>query len=145
MTQDNPHRLSELDEEAATAICSVCGPTRVRVRPGRNQCWTLRANEHKRFKKPRTALQARALWLKQSYGMSLQDFDDMVSAQDGRCAICCRLPDRLVVDHDHDTGRVRALLCDNCNKGIGMLGDDLVIVTKAMHYLSRHLPEPAAT
>ena len=68
----------------------------------------------------------------------------MLEAQGGVCAICEK-PERstsrygrikkLAVDHDHDTGAVRGLLCANCNKGIGNLGDDPDILIAGAAYL----------
>lgn len=79
------------------------------------------------------------------YGISLEDFDEMYRRQDGRCAIC-RRPEaelrgrhtRLCVDHNHDTGAVRGLLCAECNLGIGALrGDDgPELLQRAVEYLS---------
>lgn len=59
--------------------------------------------------------------------------------QDGKCAICCRdeseLAKKLAVDHDHATGRVRGLLCDDCNLAIGRLQDSPKILRRALDYL----------
>jgi hypothetical protein len=72
----------------------------------------------------------------------------MYKAQDGRCAICSIKGDvrelgfvkrkSLCVDHDHDTGAVRGLLCSPCNLGIGKLADDPVIIHSALKYLKKH-------
>ena len=61
--------------------------------------------------------------LKRRYGIGAADFDRMVIEQGGVCAICDR-PDPEHVDHDHVTGRVRGILCFNCNGGLGQFGDD---------------------
>lgn len=60
----------------------------------------------------------------------------MLAAQQGRCAICGREPrsgKHLHVDHDHDTGRVRGLLCFSCNAAIGQLHHDVDRVMRAAH------------
>jgi len=57
------------------------------------------------------------------YGISLEEFAWMEHAQNRLCAICQQRPDSgrdLAVDHDHETGQIRGLLCDRCNPGIGM-------------------------
>lgn len=56
-------------------------------------------------------------WTEKQYGVDQQTYESMLEAQDGRCAICARIPRarRLAVDHDHATGQVRALLCFTCN------------------------------
>ena len=74
------------------------------------------------------------------YGLSLEDFNNMLVSQGGVCKICGtdnkgRL---LCVDHDHITGKVRALLCNNCNTGLGMLKDNILILEKALEYLKQH-------
>lgn len=58
---------------------------------------------------------------KHLYGISLDDYNDMYSKQDGRCAICGRSYPRLSVDHDHKSNKVRGLLCNSCNMTLGVL------------------------
>lgn len=72
-----------------------------------------------------------------SHGVSASKRLEMIEAQNGLCAICCEHMERPHVDHCHETGKVRAMLCDFCNKGIGMLRDDPAIVRKAAVYLER--------
>jgi hypothetical protein len=70
----------------------------------------------------------------------------MLQAQDGKCAICGSVPPpggknaaaRLHVDHDHETGKVRALLCNGCNRGMGYMNDDPARLRKAADYIERH-------
>lgn len=61
---------------------------------------------------------ARKWGLQYFYGITLEQWDEMVIAQSGRCAICDRMTN-LVTDHCHESGRVRELLCSNCNSGLG--------------------------
>lgn len=68
------------------------------------------------------------------YGISMDQWDDMLQAQGGGCAICGRRK-KLYVDHDHSTGAVRALLCRNCNVGIGHFYDDADVLMAAVAYL----------
>lgn len=63
----------------------------------------------------------------------------MLREQDGLCDIC-RKASPTAIDHDHDTGKVRALLCNRCNTGIGMLGDDPEVLRAAANYIERHKP-----
>lgn len=69
--------------------------------------------------------------------MTLFDFDEMVLAQNGVCAICGSAPNGhpLHVDHDHTTGAVRGLLCQQCNTGLGNFRDDIALLDRAMQYL----------
>jgi len=77
--------------------------------------------------------------LKKVYGISLEQYDDMLEAQDNMCFICEKTPEdngkRLGVDHNHITNEVRGLLCDNCNTAIGLLQDDPELCTLAAEYL----------
>jgi len=83
-------------------------------------------------------LRPRANLLKQ-YGMTLEDYEDMAEAQGQRCAICTKFPERLVVDHCHQTGIVRGLLCGNCNLALGKFGDTTQGLMRAVEYLEgRH-------
>jgi hypothetical protein len=82
----------------------------------------------------------RKAWeLKHRYGLSVGEFQEMVSNQGGRCAICRRVAKPLVVDHDHATGKVRALLCHRCNRLLGFFNDEPAWLQAALDYLSSHL------
>lgn len=79
--------------------------------------------------------------LKSRYSISEAEYHQLVAAQGGRCAICGvseNLDGRLwCVDHDHNTGAIRGLLCTRCNAGIGALGDTAEGVRRALNYLER--------
>jgi hypothetical protein len=78
--------------------------------------------------------------LKRTFGLTLEDYDRMLAEQGGGCAICGRLPDKtaLHVDHCHETGRVRGLLCFRCNAAIGHLREDPAVIAAALAYVTRH-------
>lgn len=78
--------------------------------------------------------------LQNKYGLTIDDYVAMAEAQDGLCAICaCPEPNgRLCVDHDHETGAVRGLLCHQCNKGVGHFLDSAERCQAAADYLRRH-------
>jgi hypothetical protein len=76
--------------------------------------------------------------LKSYYGLTIEDFEKMLADQGGTCAICSGTQKHgrmLAVDHNHDTGKVRGLLCDDCNRGIGMLGDSKERLIRAVGYI----------
>lgn len=80
----------------------------------------------------------RKQYLSETYGISEAEYDVMFERQHGLCAICGK-PGRargLHVDHDHETGAVRGLLCHPCNSGMGMLGDDPKLLASAIEYLT---------
>ena len=80
----------------------------------------------------------RDAYYRRTFGMSADDVDAMLLAQGGGCAICGKRPEReasLHVDHCHDTGRVRGIICLNCNQGLGQFGDDPDLLERAAAYL----------
>lgn len=81
-----------------------------------------------------------------TYGITQEQYEQMYRDQGGVCAICGAIPDihrhgisRLAIDHCHVTGKVRGLLCNNCNAGMGILGDTVAHLEAAMAYLKRFL------
>jgi hypothetical protein len=69
------------------------------------------------------------------YGLTREMYDDLVLKHEGRCAFCGSTNDDLVVDHCHDTGRVRGLLCQRHNKALGALGDTEQAVRDLLAYI----------
>lgn len=84
--------------------------------------------------------------MKRTYGITLDDYDKMVADRGGACDICGCVPTEdthkksLCVDHDHETGEIRGLLCSACNAAIGLFKDDPAVLSKAIAYLkgARH-------
>lgn len=72
-----------------------------------------------------------------SFGLYPEEYLELYNNQDGRCGICGAYPEErnLAVDHDKFTGEIRGLLCSKCNIGIGLLGDTLEGVERAIRYL----------
>jgi hypothetical protein len=73
------------------------------------------------------------------YGISERDYNELLRLQAGLCAICAERPARHV-DHCHETGEVRGLLCFACNAGLGNLSDDLLLLEAAVDYLASAAP-----
>lgn len=69
------------------------------------------------------------------YGITAVAFNAMLADQGGACRIC-RSVEKLVIDHDHATDKIRGLLCGGCNAGIGMLKEDPAILSAAIEYLA---------
>lgn len=83
--------------------------------------------------------------LKRMYDITLEEYRSMVEVQNNCCAICGYHTTKeyggLVVDHNHETGKVRGLLCKNCNTGIGLLQEETIVLTNAIKYLIKHNEE----
>lgn len=77
--------------------------------------------------------------IKRNYGLSIEDYNNLYLKQEGKCKICERHQDdfkkRLSVDHCHKTGKIRGLLCDDCNTSLGKFRDDLKTLSNALKYL----------
>lgn len=79
---------------------------------------------------------ARNYWLFKRYNITAEQFDAMVLAQNGNCAVCTERP-AVYVDHCHETGQVRGILCPRCNTAIGQFGDNLAGIGRVVAYLSK--------
>ena len=82
-------------------------------------------------------------YLKRNYGLTFEEFEAMLSDQDNCCAICgITKPQgrhkRFCVDHHHKTGKVRGLLCSNCNTALGLVGDNIDTLKSMIDYLKNH-------
>jgi hypothetical protein len=87
--------------------------------------------------------------LRESFGLSLEQYQEMHDRQGGKCAICGNPETQmrgdkvraLAVDHNHSTGKIRELLCSDCNTGIGKLKDSIEVLQSAVEYLKKHSAE----
>lgn len=82
-----------------------------------------------------------------NYGITEQEYEEMKSAQDYKCFLCGsegflignnNHSEKLAVDHNHDTGEVRKLLCHNCNRALGLMQDNPDLLRKAADYIEAH-------
>ena len=108
----------------------------------------LEANKQNYLKNKEAYLKrSRKAHLKNTYGLSLEEYQNLVLKQNNRCAICFKeetAKDKtgklkpLCVDHCHTTGKVRALLCNNCNCLLGFSNDKQEILFAAINYLKQY-------
>ncbi len=84
--------------------------------------------------------------INRKFGISVEDYAGMLKKQKGVCAICGQ-PETMIrrgrvvqlsIDHCHDSGMIRGLLCNNCNKAIGCVHEDVEILQKAISYLKKY-------
>lgn len=84
----------------------------------------------------------RKAMLKHKFGMTLEQYDGLLTSQDHSCKICGTHIDdnsrHLAVDHNHETGEIRALLCDPCNKALGFLKEDINIMQNMIDYVKEY-------
>lgn len=156
-----------MEAGATVRPCARCGETlnielfRVNSKTGRTDSWCLPCRkEYSREYKARggeilkdhprkqcdVAVFERERNLKQKYGIVNEDYDRMLAEQGGCCAICggTEITGRgkhFHVDHNHDTGKVRGLLCPPCNQGLGLLRDDIARLQASIEYLKKYDPE----
>lgn len=77
---------------------------------------------------------SKVAYIKRTYNISYEDYQEMFRLHNGCCAIC-NSSGKLAIDHCHKTGKIRGLLCHNCNRGLGMFADDKLRLKKAINYL----------
>ncbi len=84
---------------------------------------------------------SRERYLKSKFNMTLGQYDEIFKKQNGVCTICGGINAdgrRLYVDHNHETGKVRGLLCSKCNTLIGFADDGIIILQSAINYLKSY-------
>lgn len=100
-----------------------------------------RAIDSARRKANYTAERGRADLLKR-YGLTPAEYDALLTAQEGRCAVCPRTTGatgrRLYIDHNHTTGKVRGLLCSQCNCVLGHAEESIERLLALVQYLRKH-------
>lgn len=76
--------------------------------------------------------------IKKLYNISIDEYDNLYKNQIGGCLICHTKHDRLHIDHCHNTGKVRGLLCSKCNMAIGLFNDDIKLLQETIKYISKN-------
>lgn len=137
-------------------ICSGCKAARPLSEFGRNKsrpggysyrckpCARVSVNAHYRKHSSKSA--RRRSILKKRFGITPEQYNQMVIEQTGRCAICKTMDPghgyaHFPIDHDHATGKVRGLLCGLCNRGLGFFRDDIEALYAAIEYLRKSRKE----
>lgn len=140
-------------------VCSICKKKLPftsfhlrKHRPGReSRCGECKNENRNRYRKPDDHLRYYAAQKVKDpefyrrgnlrkYGITIEQFDAMLESQGGVCAVCkgpALGKGRYHVDHDHDTGKIRGLLCHKCNVALGMVQDSREHLTRLIQYLER--------
>lgn len=121
----------------AGGLCRECYRSTDRHKAQRHAYYKKNIENYRKHQQSRTE---RCVPQKRLYGVSAEQIKAMLEAQGYVCAICGAPPKRkaLAVDHDHNTGRVRAMLCHPCNGALGLMRDDPERLRKAIAYLEHH-------
>lgn len=101
------------------------------------ECWRIEHRRRMRKYRESNAEDVKSKRLQRRYGITLEDYEEMIEEQDHSCAVCGRERE-LVVDHCHISDEVRGLLCKPCNTAIGSLEDDPRIIYSAVRYVIEH-------
>lgn len=126
---------------AASRAWRAANPEQVKAN---NEAWRARHTSEELSNRDREAYRRyrRALHINKKFGLSTEQYEAMLVVQNRCCALCPQ-PDlpakRLAVDHDHKTGKIRALLCDRCNRGIGFFDEDPTRLRIAADYLEARI------
>lgn len=92
-------------------------------------------------KNPKNKEYQRDYFLKYNHGISNQEYTNLLKNQSGLCAICKSKNKNgklLVVDHDHKSGKIRELLCSNCNTSLGLLKESIPVLKNMVKYIKKH-------
>lgn len=133
------HRHSA-SKDGLSTYCKACTRVMKKEEYNRNrESYLIRSrNTHKN-----NPLRGRARNLVTNFGMTIQMYEDMLLKQEGKCAICGSTESNNVrtsnfcVDHCHETGNIRGLLCHNCNMHLGYAKDNVSILEKSIAYLEK--------
>lgn len=130
------------NKDGLYAYCKECACAKTAAWKQANPERSKEAQRASRQKRPRVYRNKKLLW---TFGITLEQYEQMEAAQGGVCAVC-KQPERevhprsgklrnLAVDHNHETGAIRGLLCNACNRGIGLLNDNPDLLETAAKYL----------
>lgn len=125
-----------------THLCTKCGKgERVGTKQWCNPC----SQEYERNRwNGLPEWKRRAKWLKSKYGLSYEQYEQMYNDQNGKCKTCStdisieakkNGHETACVDHCHSTGKIRGLLCNHCNRAIGLLKENINTLNNIMNYL----------
>jgi len=131
-----------------TKYCKSCDTTKpiddfyLRNKTSMVRHSTCKECDKKRVKENHDPVAYRNAELQRRYGITQQDYEVMIAEQNNQCAICNTTEPGgrhnrgyFVVDHCHTTGKVRKLLCNNCNTALGLVGDNVDTLHKMINYL----------
>lgn len=139
-------RKDKHNKDGLDYYCKICKSSKEKhrhqmspeIRKGINDRW--KDKRRKYYSDEDRKRKYKDLELQRTFGITIDSFEELLSKQKGVCSICkddekSIRNKHLAVDHDHTTGKVRGLLCSNCNRAIGLLKDNIQIIRRAAEYL----------
>lgn len=124
-------------EEKELSLFYKCKTSKTNTSPYCKKCSNERTTSYARLNKDK--IPTSGYTLKRRYGISSEQYLLLLEDQKEVCKICglfCKTGRSLAVDHNHETGKVRGLLCSSCNVGLGNFKDDTNLLKKAIEYLN---------
>lgn len=112
------HKLSNVDKILRTAICSICGPTRIFLKKNNPRCGTKGFCEENEL----------------GYYIGIADIEKLIGKKPDKCPICFQRG-KMCIDHDHETKQLRGWLCKKCNIALGYMKDDYESILRLSEYI----------
>lgn len=134
LEQERKKQRDKYHNRRKAGICTDCGKTPPLT--GRLLCFTCKRRHQEKSRNYRLRHSYQAI--KRKYGLTGEQYNILLQTQNGLCALCGTSPRSLCVDHDHNTGRVRALLCKPCNVLLGQVENKPLLIEKMISYLATH-------
>lgn len=139
---ENKHGIviNKVRNQMWTIKCKHCGEEHIQnQREIRNNAHSMACSKYRPSNY--SGLEKRDGIIRNQYGITLAQYNEMLEAQDYKCAICGNEDEvegrRLAIDHCHTTGKIRGLLCGKCNRGLGLFYDNTTALAKAIKYLTK--------
>jgi len=128
-------------EEKSRSLFYKCKTSKINCSPYCKVCSNLRTTSYARSNKDKIQPLLAGYALKRRYGISVEEYEALLINQNYKCAICsieqCPSGRNFAVDHNHTTGKIRGLLCSNCNTSLGRMKDSKQLLQKAIEYLEK--------
>ena len=142
-----------IEKRLKIKICNTCGYRGYKFFSSRqNKCKKCLATQQRAYRKTRPVSywknKDREYTIRHRYGLSVEEYKKMFERQGGKCGICDRKPSMITdtptqhrtlqIDHNHNNGKIRGLLCNGCNRALGFIRDNPNIARSMTVYLENH-------
>jgi hypothetical protein len=134
--------------DGLTYHCRDCRNAKARIYCQTSGYYAKRHDAHREYKRnyykrPEVVRRVRNQQLLKAFGITVEQYDALLAKQGGKCAICGKeraslFEKHMAVDHDHETGAIRGILCEGCNVGLGFFLDNVTLLKNAIRYINAH-------